>query len=298
MVELRRDAPDDLAEGLFDRNGVFWRVNRESVLLAGGGTTLLLQVAHPLVAAGVADHSDFRERPVRRLYRTVRAMQTIICGDLGDALATAANINAIHRRVHGTLREPTRLYPVGTPYRADDPELVRWVYATLVATSIGTYNEFLPALSPAEEREFYEESKTIARLFGVPESLLPTTLEDFWRYWDEMLSGPVLEITPTARALALDILHPPITGFPWVLGDITGIAALALLPPILRERYGFKWDRKRRVLWGWAQRILRTTLPVLPDVARASRTARRAERKRATGDLTRNPAQSRPDEVR
>lgn len=278
MVDLRRDTSDDLTEGLFERTGVFWRVNRESVLLLGGGAALLLQVAHPLVAAGVADHSDFRERPLRRLYRTVRAMQTIICADRGDALATAANINAIHRRVRGTLREATRHYRVGTPYRADDPELVRWVYATLVATSLGTYNEFLPALSLAEEREFYEESKTIARLFGVPESLLPTTLEDFWCYWDGMLSGPVLEITPTARALGFDILHPPITGFPYVLGGVIGIAALALLPPVLRERYGFKWDRKRTVLWGRAQRILRTTLPVLPDVARASRTARRAER--------------------
>ena len=66
-----------------------------------------------------------------------------------------------------------------------------------------------------------------------------------------------------------------------MLGDIVGIAALALLPPIVRERYGFKWDRKRIVLWDWAQRILKTTLPVLPDMARASRTVRRAERERS-----------------
>lgn len=274
---------DVAAEGLFRKGSVFWRVNRESVLLVGGGAALLLQVAHPLVAAGVADHSDFRERPLRRLYRTVRAMQTIICGDRESALATVERINTIHQRVRGTLEEPTSLYPAGTPYRADDPELVLWVYATLTATTVATYNVFLPRLSQAEERELYLESKTIARLFGVPEELIPATLDDFRRYWDTMLAGPVLEITPTSRALASDILHPPITGFPNALGDLIGIAALALLPPVLRERYGFKWDRKRVVLWNWAQRVLRGTLPLVPDMLRASRMARRAERKRRVG---------------
>jgi uncharacterized protein (DUF2236 family) len=274
---------DVAAEGLFKPGGVFWRVNRESVLLVGGGAALLLQVAHPLVAAGVADHSDFRERPLRRLYRTVRAMQTIICGDRESALATVERINTIHQRVRGTLGEPTSLYAAGTPYRADDPELVLWVYATLIATTVSTYNVFLPRLSEADEREFYAESKTIARLFGVPEELIPPTLEDFRHYWDATLAGPVLEITPTSRALANDILHPPITGSPNILGDLIGIAALALLPPVLRERYGFKWDRKRIVLWNWAQRILRGTLPLLPDMLRASRMARRAERHRNSG---------------
>lgn len=269
------------AEGLFQHEGVFWRVNRESVLLVGGGAALLLQVAHPLIAAGVADHSDFRERPLRRLYRTVRALQTLIYGDRDAALETAGQINAIHQRVHGALKEATQIYPTGTPYRADDPDLVVWVYATLIATMLETYNLFLRPLSEDEERAFYEESKTIAKLFGASDTLIPETLDDFRSYWHDMLTGPVLEITPTARALAEDILHPPITGFPNVLGDVMGIASLALLPPILRERYGFKWDRKRIVLWDWAQRFLRTTLPVLPDAARATRMARRAERARA-----------------
>lgn len=268
-------------QGLFEREGVFWRVNRESVLLAGGGAALLLQVAHPLIAAGVAAHSDFRERPVRRLYRTVRAMQTLICADRETALATAKQINTIHQRVRGVLQEPTQLYPIGTPYRADDPELVMWVYATLVTTSLQTYDLFLPPLTQDEQCDFYEESKTIARLFGVPDARVPATLQEFESYWDDMLRGPVLEITPTSRALAEDILHPPITGFPNVLGDVISIAALALLPPILRERYGLKWDRKRSVLWDWAQRFVRGTLPMLPDVARTSRMARRAERAHA-----------------
>ena len=103
---------------LFDPNGIFWRVNREAVLLVGGGSALLLQIAHPLVAAGVAEHSGFREQPVRRLYRTVSAMQKIIYADRQTALDAASRVNRVHATVHGVLTEPTPVFPVGTPYRA------------------------------------------------------------------------------------------------------------------------------------------------------------------------------------
>ena len=37
--------------------------------MLGGGRALLMQVAHPLVAAGVAEHSGYREDPWKRLER-------------------------------------------------------------------------------------------------------------------------------------------------------------------------------------------------------------------------------------
>jgi uncharacterized protein (DUF2236 family) len=53
--------------GLFGPGSVAWRINAESVLLLGGGRALLMQAAHPLVAAGVADHSDFTAGPLGAL---------------------------------------------------------------------------------------------------------------------------------------------------------------------------------------------------------------------------------------
>ena len=54
--------------GLYGPASEAWRLNREAMLLLGAGPrALLLQIAHPLVAAGVADHCDFRTDPWRRL---------------------------------------------------------------------------------------------------------------------------------------------------------------------------------------------------------------------------------------
>ncbi len=286
MKPVSKRAAERLAtagQGLFDPSGVFWRVNRESVLLIGGGTALLMQVAHPKIAAGVAHHSDFRERPIRRLYRTIKVMQDIIYGDRATALATAESIRQIHARVNGKLSESTSLFAVGTSYSAEDPELVLWVYATLIDTMMRAYSTFVQPLSVAEAQAFYRESRTIAILFGAPDELVPSTLDEFRVYFNEMVAGPTLEITPTARAVAADIIHPPIRGVPNVLGDLVSIPAIALLPEELRLRYGFKWDRKRKIAWRLARRVIRRGLPLVPKFARVNGGARRAERLLRTG---------------
>ena len=63
--------------GLFGPSSVAWRVGRERLLLAGGPAALLMQVAHPLVAAGVSAHSDFEADPLRRLRGTMGTTLTV-----------------------------------------------------------------------------------------------------------------------------------------------------------------------------------------------------------------------------
>ena len=104
---------------LFDPKGTFWQVSSESVLLLGGGTALLMQLAHPKIAAAVADHSDFRQHPIQRLYRTIKTMQGLIFGDQALSLAATEHVRHIHTRVHGTMSEGTSLYPAGTQYSAE-----------------------------------------------------------------------------------------------------------------------------------------------------------------------------------
>jgi len=110
--------------GLFGPDSLTWRVNREQALLLGGGRALLLQLAHPLVAAGVADHSDFRSDPLRRLRRTLDATLAMIFGTTAEAEAAAAGVRAVHERVTGTLRTRVGRFDAGTPYRAEDPALL------------------------------------------------------------------------------------------------------------------------------------------------------------------------------
>ena len=85
--------------GLFSEDSITRRVNRENILLLGGGRALLMQLAHPKVAAGVDEHSDFRTHPIRRLRRTIRMTMAIVFGDRETALAAARGVNQVHARV-------------------------------------------------------------------------------------------------------------------------------------------------------------------------------------------------------
>ena len=137
-------------DGLFGPTSVTWRVNREAVLLLGGGRALLMQIAHPLVAAGVADHSDFRSDPLGRLRRTLEAMLTITFGTVEEAKRTLRSVNGIHAKVCGTLEEATGGFAAGSRYQARDPRLLLWVHATLVDTSIVVYRRYVGDLSDEE----------------------------------------------------------------------------------------------------------------------------------------------------
>lgn len=53
----------------FRPGSVSWKVNMEPFIALGGGRALLLQVLHPLVAAGVEQHSNFTEDPFRAASR-------------------------------------------------------------------------------------------------------------------------------------------------------------------------------------------------------------------------------------
>src|SRR2546423_7567214 len=126
--------------GLFGPSSVTWRVNREGVLLVGGGAALVLQVAHPLVAAGVATFSNYREDPWGRLYRTLDTTTAIVFGDSDTSAEASARLERIHSRVRGNTEEAGGRFPAGTPYEANDPELLMWVRATPLATSLMDYD--------------------------------------------------------------------------------------------------------------------------------------------------------------
>src|SRR5919199_1643452 len=137
--------------GYFGPGSVTWRVNREGVLLVGGGAALVLQVAHPLVAAGVAQHSNYREDPWGRLYRTLDITTRIVFGSTRTAEGAAAQLREMHGRIRGASASGGGRYPAGTRYSARNPELVMWVHATLVRTSLDVYQLYVRPLTIAEQ---------------------------------------------------------------------------------------------------------------------------------------------------
>src|SRR5437879_1822055 len=170
------DAPADL----LPPNSVARRVDRELFVLLGGTASLLMQVAHPLVAAGVERHSDFRRDPFGRLRRTLNTTLAVVYAEPGRAHAALRRIDRRHGPVKGTTAE-------GRTYDARDPALLLWVQATLVLTSLRLYEAVLGRLSPADREAYWQETRPVAALLGIPTYLQPGRLADLIRYERVML---------------------------------------------------------------------------------------------------------------
>ncbi len=233
--------PDDPAAGLFAGDSWLRRVSGDPAIVFGGGRALLLEVAHPLVAAGVARHSDFRRDPFGRLQRTLQAMGAIVFRDRTAALAAVRGIDRAHRRVAGQLDRTVGRFPAGTAYRAHDPELMRWVWATLLDTALVVYQRFVEPLSDEALAAYHRDQAALARLLGVPRDLVPDRPEDFRRLVEETLADGTLRVGDDARAIARSVLEAP-TG-PW--GKTAGLLTAGLLPAPLREDFGLPWDESR-----------------------------------------------------
>ena len=260
--------------GLFGPGSSTWRVNREGVLLLGGGRALLLQVAHPLVAAGVSDHSNYREDPFGRLYRTLETVTTIQFGRTEKAEEAAERLRRLHTRVKGTAED-------GTPYVATAHDLIMWVHATLVDTSLLVYETYVEPLTPQERERYYQEQRTLGVMYGVPYDEQPGTYRDFTDYFHETVHGGTLRVTDALRDVAEATMRPrlpvPLVGRPAV--EYFNLVTTALLPAWLREELGLAWGPNRARLHAAQRSVIRTLIPVLPSLLRQFPPARSAERR-------------------
>jgi len=262
-------------DGYFAADGAARRVSRELALLLGGGRALLLQVAHPLVAAGVAEHSGYRENPWKRLEGTMNAVWAIVFGTRAQADRAARRVRAMHGKVHGNLPEAMGRYPAGTPYSALDPELLLWVHATLVDTALLVHGRWVRPLSDAEQSAYYDEMKRCARLFGTPGDVIPETFAGFRAYMEGMLDGPDLCVTATARDIARSVMHPPLPVPMRPAMQWSNLVTAGLMPEHLRRAYGLTWDPARAALVAgsreWTRHIAMRLLPVRLRTVPASR---------------------------
>jgi uncharacterized protein (DUF2236 family) len=267
-------------EGLFGPRSLTWRVNSEGVLLFGGGTALILQVAHPLVAAGVSQHSDYREDPWGRLYRTLDVVTRITFGSTATAEEAAAGLREVHSRVNGESTEAGGRYPSGTHYDARMPKLAMWVHATLVRTSLDVYQRYVGPLTIDEQQRYYEEQKLAAELFGVPLQRQPATYAEFNEYYADMLTGE-LAVTDALRDVVDATLNPPLPFFTRPLVEALNLATVGMLPPKLRGELALSWSRRRQRLLDASRSVVKHALPLAPSMLREFPPARTARRRAA-----------------
>jgi uncharacterized protein (DUF2236 family) len=259
------------AIGLFGPGSISWRIDREVLVLAGGSCALLMQAAHPMVAAGVVEHSTYATDPFGRLMRTLTSSFDVIFGSRSRAEATIRRVNSIHGAVNGALAG-------GGRYSALDPEALLWVHATLVDTALKVYGRFIAPLSPDEEQAYHAESARVAVLLKVPVADIPPTIVELRDWMGEMIRSGRVRVTPAAREIARTVLYP-VRWTPRLAWDAAHLVSLATLPESLRLQYGIGWSPARDRGMDRVAAVTRRALPLLPAFLRFAPQARTAERR-------------------
>ncbi len=250
---------------------ITWKINGEMVLLLGWGRAILMQVAHPMVAEGVGQHSHFHTSPVakaRRLQQTLNRMLEMTFGSQTEALGAARVIDNIHGYVNGNIEKTSGTYaPAGTYYSARDPELLKWVHSTFVDTMLKTYELYVGKLSQQEKDDYLGETSISGPMLGTPPNYFPSNTAELDEYLQEMLTDGRLVIGDRARELA-DYVLAPLVRFP-LLGRLLTwyltLPIIGLLPEQIRRDYNLRWGKREAIVWqasAWIHRKL--VRPLLP----------------------------------
>jgi uncharacterized protein (DUF2236 family) len=262
-LDVVREAPAVPGDGVFGPASMIWQVHREAALFLGAGRALLLQLAHPWVAAGVADQSQVFANPLGRFHRTFSTVYTMAFGTREQALGVARRLYRRHGAVVGALPEAAGAFASGSAYSANQVDALRWVHATLVETAMLSHDLVLPPLSVAERERYWTEMRTVAGLFGIPRQQLPTDWMSFQAYTAAMAQSDVLTVTSAARDIARRIFAGEATS----ISPPRWFCALTaqMLPERLRIAFDLRFDETERRRADRARVWLRRTYPLLPD---------------------------------
>jgi uncharacterized protein (DUF2236 family) len=238
---------------------VVWSLARERLIVLGGPAALCLQAMHPLLAAGVADHSAYRGNTHGRLLNTLQAVLTVTFGDTAQGQAMGRRVTRRHQHVNGRLGTDAGTIPAGTRYDATDPELGLWVHATLVYSALEVERRYFGRFDDADRAAYYEQMKDFAHAFGVSDEVLPATYAEFTAVFARTLDGLVL--TDEARRIGLDVLYPrfapPLPG----AGHLTRVFTADLLPARVRESFGLRHSRFQAIAFRLFVRAVRPLVP-------------------------------------
>ena len=255
---------------------MMWHVGRENAVLLAGPAAVLLQLAHPAVAAGVARHSRFQSDPIGRFRRTFRIVDGIIFGAVDEALAAAAAAHHIHAQVRGRLDEAVGPFRAGMRYSANRPDLLLWVHATLVQQSLAAYQCFVAPLHAQQREAYYAETKGLGQLFGIPAAAIPATLGAFEAYFEKQVAETLAVGSGGDRLRRVLFGGLPTT---WAIAPASFLLAGGLLPPRVRELFGLPWNRAMQLAFRQLARVSRRAVRHLPDRARFGREYLRARRR-------------------
>ena len=249
-------------EGIFGTESLTWRIDREAVIFLGAGRALLLQLAHPWVAAAIAKHSRTFADPIGRFHRTFGTVFTMVFGSLDQSLAAARQLHRRHAGITGHLPEAIGPFDKGSAYHANEVAALRWVHATLAETALMAHDLVLPALSFEEREQYWAESRRFGALFGLMPADLPLDWASFTAYTATMAQSDILTVSPAAREIVGQLFS---SGRPWLRPPRWYQAlSVQMLPERLREGFGLSFDAHDRAAADRALAWIRRIYPMLP----------------------------------
>jgi uncharacterized protein (DUF2236 family) len=241
---------------VFTRPGpgsLVWQRMADDRGLLIGGATLVLQVAEPVVGAGVEQHSNFKAEPWRRLYGTLLSLTTIVYGTTAEACAEVERLRVMHRTIRG-------VDDAGRRYAALQPAPWAWVHGTLAWSVIRLNELFRTPFTEAETEQYWRDWLEVGRLLGVRDGDLPPTYAQFCALIDAA-AGRRLEdnrsVRDVVRSVSLIPAPAPLRflGPVWRLlvggpvGALSRVVTVGALPPAVADRLGLALtDREQRRL--------------------------------------------------
>lgn len=269
------------SDSYFAPGAMIRRVQGERAVALAGPRALLMQAAHPLAVAGLLAHSSALDDPYERLARTAEVMSLITFGPRAEADRVTRHVRAMHRAVRGRLPETVGPFPAGTPYRADDPELLMWILYALHDSSALLYETYVGRLGRRDRVALWEDYRVIGGLFGLGAAEMPATVSELGEYGQAMLDSGRLVVGDWARRRAREIvLQPPVPQLARPLLETVNFITVALLPDVIRRQYGFAAVPpvvvRRAMVRAGALYVRRGLLPLLPTQLRRVPAARAA----------------------
>jgi uncharacterized protein (DUF2236 family) len=253
--------------GYFDDASLLREVVGHRLTGLSGPRALLVMAAHPVAFAGFFAHTGALDDPYRRLRRTAQVLDTFAFGSKAAADQASRRVRAVHRTIQGQTDE-------GRPYRADDPDLLLWILAALAESAMLVYPRYVRPLTRDELNALWRDYRVVGRRFGLRERDMPRDLDGFEAYMADMYASGVLQVTPQARELGLEIvMHPPVPLYLRPLRELVNQATIGLLPATIRRQYGLRWDPLRALALRGGAEYLRA-LATAGRVARAARPLR------------------------
>jgi uncharacterized protein (DUF2236 family) len=259
-------AEHEIPSLLVGPDSITWRYASDSRLYFVMLYALLLQVAHPVVGAGVRDYSDFDQRPWNRLLRTIDYVTVLVYGG-ADAVAMGRRLRGLHKGFKGVRED-------GKTYYALEPEAYAWVHATLLETYVAGHERFGRPMRPDQKERFYREYRGLGRLIGVRDKDLPATWSGFRTYFDETCANELVRTVSVDRVLAATQgdVPPPLPIMPDLLWRAIRVPAsramwlggVGMLSPELRHVFGIDWTPKDERALERIGRVSRALTPVLP----------------------------------